>query len=129
MSMSFFKIVGYAVIGLVTLMLLKGLRQDAALPLSALINVSLTLCALTLLAPVITFLREFENASGTDGLVTVIGKASGVAVLSTLAADLCRDGGEASLAAKIELCGKCLCLSLALPLIRETFSAALAILG
>lgn len=45
-------------------------------------------------------------------------KTVGIAILTRIAAELCRDAGEGSLAAKVELCGVVAVLTIALPLLR-----------
>ena len=68
--------------------------------------------------PVLTWLRTLENllpGQGSGCLLRVLG----IALVSQLAADLCKEGGMAAGATAAELCGRILALLQALPLVQE----------
>ena len=50
--------------------------------------------------------------------MSVVLKATGVAILCRLASDVCRDAGESALASAVEVCGSVTVLCIALPLIK-----------
>ena len=84
-------------------------------------------------APAIAFLRVFSAAGSAaqrfSGLFSQCGldsalylpvcKAVGVAVVVRIAAALCRDAGQSALAAKMEIAGAVLTLSVCLPLFEQ----------
>ena len=55
-------------------------------------------------------------------------KAIGIGYITGFIADACRDGGQASLAGKAELAGKCAVFILVLPLIASILETALGFL-
>lgn len=127
--MSFYKIIGFAVTGLILITVLKRMKEEYASLVSLLLCVGLTVCAVGILAPVIDYLKTLGENTSAGNLFTLLFKACGIAVLTSLAADICRDSGESALGAKVELCGKCTILALSLPLLRSVFEQTFRILG
>ena len=79
--------------------------------------------------PLLKDLRDMLQQSGLSGeYIQILFKALGVCVITQLAADACRDAGEQSLAAKAELAGKWMLLTLSLPLFQKVGSIALSLI-
>lgn len=68
------------------------------------------------------------SGNGTESYVTVMLRALGIALLTRICTDLCRDAGESAVASGVELAGKAAILMLCLPLIREVLGYAARIL-
>ena len=64
----------------------------------------------------------------TEQYVTVMLRALGIAFLSRICTDVCRDCGESGTAGGVELAGKVAILGLCLPLIGEIVACATALL-
>ena len=93
---------------------------------------------LTLAAGVLILLRAFDLANGALGrlfglleqggisqeLYLPVLKCVGVAVVVRVMGALCRDNGQSALAAKLEIAGAVLALSLCLPLIEQVLELA-----
>ena len=90
--------------------------------------VLLALCLQRYRAPVEELLQMAEEAGIRASLETVL-RMLAIGVLAALAADLCRDLGEPTLAARVELCGRAEILLLCLPFLRELFSLALGMVA
>jgi len=71
------------------------------------------------LLPFVSYLQRMISPSEFSPFFSLLIKASGISLLITLSADLCRDFGEESTAGKLELCGKAVILSLSLPLMTK----------
>ena len=69
-----------------------------------------------------------ESAAVPTAYIGILLKGLGICLLTHLAADSCRDAGEAALANKAELVGKCMLLVVALPLFEEILTLALSLL-
>ena len=74
--------------------------------------------ALSLVLPLISFLKELEALGGEEYL-TVMLKSLGIAIVTSLTSEICRDSGEASVASRVELFGKCEIIILALPILKS----------
>lgn len=88
---------------------------------------------LTLTAGILLLLRAFDLVDGTmqrfsallaqggitEGLYLPVLKTVGVAVVVRVVGALCRDNGQSALAAKLEIAGAVLALSLCLPLLEQ----------
>ena len=73
-------------------------------------------------------IREMVGLSGISEYSSVLFRALGISLVASVGADACRESGSASLAAKVELAGRVLILSLCIPLLRELVSLALEVL-
>ncbi len=127
--MSFYKIIGLTVLGLVMLLIFRRTKEEYALFVSLFLGVGFTVCALDILRPVVDYLRSFGDIDGQRMLFTVMFKTCGVALITSFAGELCRDASENALAMKVELCGKCTILSLAFPLFKDVLEQIFQILG
>ena len=56
-------------------------------------------------------------------------KVIGVAMVTQLAVDTCRDAGQQAIATKVEIAGRVTILSLSLPLFQELLAAASQMIG
>jgi len=126
--MSFIKIIGFAFLALSASMLFKRVKEEYSVFISVFAGISLTLTAFSILQPVTEYARSV-SIPGSSGISVLIIKSAGVAIITTIASDICKDCGEASLGGKLELCGKALIMTLALPLIKNIFDGCLTLLG
>ncbi len=60
-----------------------------------------------------------------SGYITVLMKVLGIAILTQLTSDMCRDAGESALASKVEFSGKIIITAAVLP-VMETFTALIS---
>lgn len=114
-----------AACGLVLLVLVLSMTLKKDVPAIAFL--------LTLMAGVLILLRAFDLVGGTmqrfSGLLAQGGitqslylpvlKTVGVAVVVRIISALCRDSGQSALAAKLEIVGAVLALSMCLPLLEQ----------
>lgn len=118
------KYCGAALLALVGVIVLRGQKSDFAGLVSLAASVILLGASVAAFLPVIEFV--FETVEGTDfaKYLSTLTKALGITLAVQLSADVCRDAGETSLAAKLELVGKAEILVLCLPLIRDLITLA-----
>ena len=69
-------------------------------------------------------LLEYMNAYGGTKLFSPMAKALLIALLCQITSEICRDFGENSIAAKVELGGKVAIIYLSVPLIKEVLKSA-----
>ena len=117
------KICGGALLCAVAIVLLRSVRSEL-LPLQW--TGTLVLCGASLLLwqPVLAWLGELCSAAGVWDEASILLKGLGVAVLSQLCADLCRQSGEGSLASGVEMAGRAEILLLCLPMLKSLVEVA-----
>ena len=110
----------FAAMAIVCALLCTVLKQHGA-ELSSVLAlagcVGLLIAALTVLSPVMTFLRRLSGLAGISAaLLAPVLKAAAVGLLTQLTESFCKDAGEGALAKAVELCGGILALYALLPL-------------
>lgn len=78
--------------------------------------------------PIEAMLRMADEAGIHSSLATVL-KMLAVGCLTTVSADICREMGEGTLGARVEMCGRVEILLLCLPFLLELFSLALGLVA
>lgn len=127
--MDIFKIIGFSILGVIAINVLRKIKDEYAFFVSVFLCMTLTVSALGFLVPVINYLNTLEANIGDYGIFTIMFKACGIAVVTTLAASLCRDCGESALASRVELCGKSIVLAMSLPLLKQVLDNAISIIS
>ncbi len=124
--MSIYKIVISAIAALIFIVLMKNIKEEYALFTLVFINISLMTCGLCFLQPVLEYIENLESTFGiNNGITKLLFKCTGIGLLCSFGAELCRDCGQNSLGGKIELLGKCGMICYCLPLIKTVFENAI----
>ncbi len=111
-------------------LLIKRYTPEHAMLLSVAAGAVLLAVSVASAAGMLIEIKElFESAGLRPELFKTVLKALGICYITSFAADVCRDFGQASLAAKAELCGKLATVGLTLPLTKEILSVALELIG
>ena len=112
--------------GVVGVVLISSVLRRIAPDWAALVGVCLGLFVLRrtmgILYPVSEYVKGLWEASEYSSYMTVAVKALGIAVVTHITCETCRDLGENAVAAKVELCGKAAILLCAIPVMKEIFS-------
>ena len=118
--MSVFAVAGAVIIAAVLAVMLRSYKPEYALVISLVVSVGVIALLIPYLKDILRFLESASRAvSGAEERIKRVIKALGVAILTGLAGDLCRDCGEGSMASRVELLGKVTIIVLALPLATE----------
>ncbi len=120
--MNIFAICGCALITVAAFGIIKELKPSAAPFCAAAAGLSMVAYIVSATQPIIDFFTQLNQITG--GSISVMIKALGVAVCCNITAEICRECGEASSAAKVELAAKTAILLLALPLIKDIINLA-----
>lgn len=119
-----------AAVLITTVLALSLGRQDMALVLTMTVCAMVSILALTVLEPVLDFLRELEALGQIQGdMLGLLLKGVGIGLTAELAAIVCTDGGNASLGKSIQLLGSAAILCLSLPIFRAMLDLIRQILG
>ena len=127
--MRIFTIVGLAVLGVTLAVTVRSFRPELSLLIGVSTGIVVLLSVVGELTGVIDTLRTVAQQYGVDdGYLGVLLKIIGVAYLAQFGVQICRDAGESAAAAKVELAGRILILSAALPPVVAMLSAAAELL-
>ena len=123
--MDFMKLLAFAVVSAILIVLLRQNRPEQGLLLSLLAAAILLLWLLEGVAPILEELQQLVTRFSFGAEKgQVLFKTLGICFLTQTAADVCRDAGEGSLAGKIELAGKLAVLLLCMPLFQSLLDIA-----
>jgi stage III sporulation protein AD len=79
--------------------------------------------AISAIAPLTKYMKSLFDGAVSDDYISSILKALGIAALTQISADVCRDCGEGSAASGVELIGRLELIILCLPLIENIIAS------
>lgn len=116
--MDIFKVIGFAIIALILIIIVKEQRKDIAILLSIIAGVFILMFAITKITPVIELLNTLAEKSGINTeFFKVILKVTAIAYLVEIAKSICQDSGENALGQKVEIAGKVVIIAISIPII------------
>ncbi|MBQ8551557.1 MAG: hypothetical protein IJ428_01950 [Clostridia bacterium] len=118
------KYCGVALCTLAAVLILRGQKSEFAGYVSLAASVILLGAAITTFLPIFEYIKGIVSGTSFGSYLETLAKALGITLAVQLAAEICRDSGEAALASKLELIGKAEVLLLCLPLISELIKLA-----
>lgn len=132
MGFDTYKLCGAAMLCAVAAFLLRYLKKEFELPMTLAGSVLLLVSACAMAQPIAEYLTDLIGASHLVGdAANTLLRAFAIAMMTKLAADLCREMGTPSVASSLETAAKFEIIILTLPLIssviesvRELFSGA-----
>ena len=126
----FWKTSAGVLIAAVLIIAIEKQEKDLALLLAMMVSAMAALVGLSFLKPVIAFLYELEELGDLQsGVLNILLKATGIALVSELGASICRDSGNTSLAQAVKLMGIMAMLSFSLPVLETLMELIHTILG
>lgn len=127
--MSFPALCGVGILALSAATVLRSVYPNAAKWIGMFFTIYVGFTILTHITDALALARSMLDAAELDDSFTVPLKALGIAYLTYISAEICRDSGEDGIASKVELAGKIEMLSLALPLVKNVFLLGLDLLS
>jgi stage III sporulation protein AD len=116
--MEILQIAGLGVAAALLAMVVRGTRPEMASLLAMAAGVLVFFLAISRLQAVVAVMDQLVQKAGiAKDYLRVLLKVVGTAYVTEFAAQTCRDAGEDSLAAKVEMGGKVLVLAMASPII------------
>lgn len=113
-----------AVLGLALTMVVRQWRSDFLPLIRVCIMILFATLLLTAVTPIFDFIRSLTQSNGMTEYITTLLKALGIALLTEICANICRESGENGIAAGVEMTGKLEILLLCLPLMGEILTVA-----
>lgn len=127
--MEIIKIVSFAIITLIIVVMVKSHRQDIALLISLVAGIVIFMFLVSKLTVIVNFLQTLSNKANIDIVyLDTVFKILGIAYLSSFCAEICKDAGESSIASKVEFAGKILILTLAIPILMAVMQTILKLM-
>lgn len=115
-----FSVAAAAVLATAVCLVLKRSNGEMTIPLSIALAASALALLAGLLRPVAELMDETKKLSGlSDAVFYPVLKCVAIGIVSRLAADLCRDGGQNAMAGTVELAGAVCAVYVSLPLIES----------
>lgn len=116
--MEVFQIVGFGLIATILVVILRSVRSDFAIYISILAGVIIFSMIIQHLFYIIDTIRDLSRRANLEiTYFSTILKIIGTAYIVEFGAQLSRDAGENSIAMKIELAGKIIIMTLAIPIL------------
>lgn len=127
--MESWQICGVALLCAMTVMVIKHMRAEFELPVRLTGSIVLLGITLAIGIPLFEYLNNMIASSALSEYSAILIKALGIAVLTHITAEVCRDCGDSSAASYVELAGKLEILLLCLPLVSSILGTAGEILN
>ena len=116
------KICFFAILCTVVGVVIKHLRPEFSPFVRIAGSVVVSTLAISIILPIITYITSLFEGSSLGEYGGIVIKALGIALLTQMCADICRDSGEGSAAAGVELMGRLEILLLCLPMLEDILS-------
>ena len=123
------KIAAVAIAAALCAVVVKKQVRELALVLALAAGTVILTAALGALESVRALLDELAQLAGLEPAVLApVVKTVGVAIITRVTVEVCKDAGEGGIAAFVEIAGSAVALYLALPLVRAVLSAITGLL-
>ena len=126
--MESWQICGAALICVVAVVIIKQLKSDFAIPVRLASSLILLGGVIAVGIPLFEYIKRLVSGSALAEYSAILMKAFGIAILTHITAEICRDCGESSVASYVELAGKIEIMLLSLPLVMSVLETAAEIL-
>lgn len=121
--MDTWKICGMALICLVAFAVVRQWGRDFEVPMKLAAAVVFLGILLGMAIPLLTWIREMLSVGAVSEYAELLLGALGIAVVTGVCADLCRECREPTVASYVEMAGRLEILILSIPLIKEILAA------
>ncbi len=112
------QIIGFALVSVFIIILLKQYKPEYALQASILSGAIILFFALGKLSSIVNLLDSLiDNIGISKEFFKILLKITGIAYLIEFASTACKDAGETAIASKVELAGKLLIVTISIPII------------
>lgn len=130
MELSIITVASLGLLGLCLALILRGLNREIAMLISIVTSLLLLLYALYHMKSLLEFMSSYFHAISGGGLYfSVLVKVLITACIADFTAQLCRDAGESSIGAKVELAAKVVIFVLASPIILSVMELVLRLIS
>lgn len=127
--MDIIKIIGIGLIAVIIIVILKQYRPEFAMYVSLGAGILIFALIAMKISGIIEVLKSLANKSSINNefLVLLI-KITGIAILTEFTVSICKDSGESAIANKVDLGGKVIIMSMAIPIMSSLLETIINIL-
>ncbi len=130
MGFDTYKLCGVALISSAAVFFLRNIKKEYEVPLTLAGSILLIAAAFGMAEPIVGYIGDLSEALPMAGeAFAVLMRAVGIAMLTRVAADICRDMGTPSVASSLELTARLEIVVLTLPLISLLLDSIRALLA
>lgn len=127
--MEIVQIIGIGLVSTVIMIILRKQRPEIAVLAGIAAGALMFLLIAAKLSAVVDLLEEYAARADIRPMYfSAVLKITGIAYIAEFGAEICRDAGEGAIAAKIELAGKVIIVTLAIPIITSLLDLVLKIM-
>ncbi len=124
MGFDTYKICGAALVCALAAFFLRGIKKEYEVPLTLAGSVLLIAAALSMAEPIVDYIMGLSESAPIAGeAFSTLMRVIGIAMLTRVAADICRDMGTPSVASSLELVAKFEIMILSLPLVSSVLES------
>jgi len=110
------------IVGAVLCLVIKKNSPEIGLVLALTVSLLVVGLGMELVGTLLDFIETLQDAAGlSPALLGPVFQTVGIGILTRLAADICKDAGQAAIASTLELAGTVAALYIALPLMQTVF--------
>ena len=123
-----YKLCGVAILCAVAVFLLRHIKKEFEVPLTIAGSLLLTVAAFGIGKPIFEYIFELMSSSPVIGEAAgVLIRVIGIAVITRISADMCREMGAANIASSLETVAKFEIILLSLPLVSTVLESVRAL--
>ena len=127
--MKLMSVIALAFLGVSCSLMLKKMRPELAALVAAATGILLFSLCLEPLGELFSFFQSHSLAYGLETeYIGLAIKVIGIAYLAQMGASICQDAGASAIGGKVELCGRILILSAALPAAFQVLESAMSLI-
>ncbi len=122
--MDTYKICGAAILCAAAVFLLRHIKKEFELPLMLVGGIILTVTAISVGKPIFGYITELMSLSPIVGdAAGILIRVIGIAVITRISADICRELGAGNIASTLEIVAKLEIILLSLPLVSSVLES------
>ncbi|MCL2568653.1 MAG: stage III sporulation AC/AD family protein [Oscillospiraceae bacterium] len=109
-------------VGSVLCLVIRKNSPEMGLVLALAVTLLMVGLGMELVSAIVDFLEALHDAAGlSPALLSPLLRTVGIAIITRLASDICKDAGQSAIASAVELAGTVAALYIALPLMQTVF--------
>ena len=128
--MDIFRIAGLALLTAILSVTVRAYKPELGIHVAVSGGIAILLATITEFTGIAESAHDLMKRFGLDeGIWMLVVKVIGISYITQTASDICRDCGENALASKMEICGRIMLFSAAMPMFMKLGSSLIGLIG